>query len=370
MILMNDFRGEPTNLLQEEMAAADSVLRSGWFILGEALATFETEWAHYCGTKFAVGVGNGMDAIEIALRALDIGPGDEVITTPMTAAATVMAILRAGATPVLADIDPGTGLLDLNTVVDCLTSKTKAVLLVHLYGQLGDMTRWQSFCEAHGIHLLEDCAQSHGASINGVRAGAFGVCGAYSFYPTKNLGARGDGGAIVTNSETIAMKARALRNYGQDKRYFHPIVGLNSRLDELQAAILSVRLRWLDRFNQRRQAIAEVYWRTLKNAKVQLMSRPTVSSAHVSHLFVLRCQERDALADHLKANGIESLSHYPKAIHHQPFAEGKIRVPLPLPCTEQHAATCLSLPCHPQLKDEEVVGVVSAVNSFVGMCGK
>jgi dTDP-4-amino-4,6-dideoxygalactose transaminase len=203
MILMNDFKAEPQDLKDASLAAAKRVIDSGWYVLGQELTTFEKQWASICRTGFGVGVGNGMDAIEIALRALNIGPGDEVITSPMTAFASVLAILRSGATPVLADINPDTALLSLESVQRCISSKTKALVLVHLYGQLRDMNSWQELCKASNIYLIEDCAQSHLASWEGKVAGTFGEAGAYSFYPTKNLGALGDAGMLVTNNECV-----------------------------------------------------------------------------------------------------------------------------------------------------------------------
>lgn len=364
MILMNDFRAEPEELVQKELAAVERVLRSGWYILGNEVKDFESSWATRCGAKHAVGVGNGMDAIEIGLRALGIGSGDEVITTPMTAFATVLAIIRAGATPVLADIDPETALLDPDSVERCLSPRTRAVLLVHLYGQVRTMERWTALCEQARIYLLEDCAQSHAAAWQGKVAGTFGTWGAYSFYPTKNLGAVGDGGAIVTDSEEIAVKAGMLRNYGQSQRYHHPEPGLNSRLDELQAAILSTRLGWLDAYTRTRREIAGAYFDGIRNPLVRTLARPLEKDSHVHHLFVIRCDERDRLAGHLQERGVSSLIHYPVPVHHQkPCKEIKID-PHGLSHAEQHADHCLSIPCHPQMGDNDVSKVIEAINEF------
>ena len=239
MILMNDFKAEPEALRRDMAVAVERVLASGWYILGKEVESFERQWAQACGVAHGVGMGNGLDAIEVALRALDIGPGDEVITTPMTAFATVLAVLRAGATPVLADIDPQTALLAPESVRRVLSARTRAVLLVHLYGQLRGMEEWGRLCGERGIALIEDCAQAHFARWRGRSAGAFGRAGAYSFYPTKNLGALGDAGMLVTNDPALAARAACLRNYGQSERYHHPELGLNSRLDELHAAILA-----------------------------------------------------------------------------------------------------------------------------------
>ena len=361
MIRMNDFTAEPEELRREELAAVERVLRSGRFILGEEVDQFESAWAKFCGARFCAGVGNGMEAIELGLRALGIGAGDEVITTPMTAIATILAIMHAGATPVLADLDPETALLDLASVERCVTSRTKGVLLVHLYGQLRDMDRWIAFCSNAKIDLLEDCAHAHGAVWNGRHAGLFGQWGAFSFYPTKNLGAKGDAGSLVTNSEEIASRVRRLRNYGSTNRYEHPEVGLNSRLDEMQAGILSARLHWLDRFNARRQEIARRYLTGIKNPRVSL---PPRSPTHVYHLFVVRCPDRDRLAKFLNENGVETLIHYPIAAHQQGCCYNVRCDPRGLSHSETHARQCLSLPCHPQLSDDDVSKIIDLVNQF------
>jgi dTDP-4-amino-4,6-dideoxygalactose transaminase len=364
VIPMNDFAAEPEELRRREMAAVERVLRSGWYVLGGEVRAFEAAWAGRCGTQAAVGVGNGMDAIEIGLRAAGIGAGDEVITTPMTAFASVLAIIRAGATPVLADIDAGTALLGMESVARCISRKTKAVLLVHLYGQIGDMDRWVAFCSANGLLLIEDCAQSHLASWNSRVAGGFGVLGAYSFYPTKNLGAAGDAGALVTNDPDIAERARRLRSYGQSDRYHHPDLGLNSRLDELHAAILSERLAWLDEFTARRRAIARRYWQVISNPAIRLLVRPEHPDSHVHHLFVVCCAERDRLGKTLAAAGIGSVSHYPVPVHLQPPCRSVRIDPAGLPVAERHGRECLSIPCHPQMSEGQVGDVVGALNEF------
>ena len=364
MILMNGFLREPEDLRDRELQAVARVLRSGWYILGTEVEAFETEWARATGTAHAVGVGNGMDAIEIGLRALGIGPSDEVITTPMTAFATVLAVLRAGAQPVLADIDPSTALLSMAGVRRCLTPRTRAVLLVHLYGYATELQLWRRFCDESGVLLVEDCAQAHLASSDGVRAGAAGAVGAFSFYPTKNLGAAGDGGALTTGDDAVAAKARQLRNYGQSVRYHHPELGMNSRLDELQAAILRVRLGVLEAFTERKKAIAGAYRQGIDNPRVRLLAAPAQPQSHVYHLFVVLCEERDRLAAHLKARGIETLIHYPLPVHQQPPCRDLPRDPHGLRFAEKHGDTCLSIPCHPQLTDAEVGIVIQALNGF------
>jgi dTDP-4-amino-4,6-dideoxygalactose transaminase len=364
MILMNDFRAEPAALQHAMLEATQRTIASGWYVLGKEVQAFEQRWAAVCGVAHGVGVANGMDAIEIALRALGIGPGDEVITTPMTAFASVLAILRAGAVPVLADIEPDTALLSPASVQRCLSPRTKAVLLVHLYGQLRSMAQWQALCRSAGVALIEDCAQAHYTALGGRGAGSFGVAGAFSFYPTKNLGAVGDGGMLVTDDAPLARQAAMLRNYGQSERYHHPLEGLNSRLDELHAAMLSARLEWMDGFNARRRAVASAYREGLRHPEVRLMAPPEEQAAHVHHLFVVICERRDALQAHLQASGVQSLIHYPVPVHHQPPCRELRTDPQGLPASERHAATCLSLPCHPQLTDDQVAQVIEAVNRF------
>lgn len=364
MILINDFKAEPREMREAMLAAAARVLASGWYILGEEVSAFEQEWARACGANYAIGVGNGMDAIEMSLRLLNIGPGDEVITTPMTAFATVLAIVRAGATPVLADIERETALLSPDSVQRCISGKTRAIIPVHLYGQIRNTGAWRDLCMEKGIELIEDCAQSHLAQLDGKFAGTFGRVGAFSFYPTKNLGAPGDAGALITNEAGLAKRAGRLRNYGQSARYHHPEMGMNSRLDEIHAAMLGVRLKWLDAFTARRREIARSYFDEFQNPFVCLLAEPEEPTAHVFHLFVVTCAHRDALQAHLESRGIQSLIHYPIPVHHQePFRQIK-RDPQGLTVSEQHAATCVSIPCHPQLTDTDVGAVIEAVNTF------
>jgi dTDP-4-amino-4,6-dideoxygalactose transaminase len=363
-IVMNDFRAEPEALVQAQVAACERVIRSGWWVLGAEVGAFEAEWAQRLGVPHVLGCGNGMDAIELGLRALGIGAGDEVITTPMTAFATVLAVLRAGAVPVLADIDPDTAMLDPASVQRCIGARTRAIVLVHLYGQLGPVEELLALADRHGIHLVEDCAQAHGAAAGERQAGSFGVFGAWSFYPTKNLGAVGDGGALCTGSQVVADQVRALRNYGQTVRYHHPHLGMNSRLDEIQAAILRARLPWLDAWTTRRREIAAAYARGIDNAAVRALALPAQASRHVHHLFVVTCAQRDGLQRHLNAAGIDALIHYPVPIHHQAPCRDIRRDAAGLAVAETHARNCLSLPCHPAMTDAEVAQVLAAVNAF------
>jgi dTDP-4-amino-4,6-dideoxygalactose transaminase len=366
VVAFNDFCAEPEALLQAELAAAERVLRSGRFVLGAEVAAFEREWAERCGVRFCIGVGNGMDAIEIGLRALGIGPGDEVITTGMTAFATVLAVLRAGAVPVLADVDAETALLDAESVRRCITPRTRAVLPVHLYGRMCDVERIQHLCVEHSLQLIEDCAQSHDARVGGRSCGAFGTVGAFSFYPTKNLGAIGDAGALITDDAAVAQRAVQLRNYGQSERYVHVEHGSNSRLDELQAALLRARLPWLAAFTEQRRRCAKRLREGIVNPAVRSLPAPAESDVeqHVWHLFVVRCERRDALAQHLARCGVAALAHYPIPVHRQAPCVDLPRDPHGLLHTEAHAAQCLSLPSHPQLSDADLQRVIDAVNAF------
>lgn len=364
MILMNDFKAEPEVLRQREITTVERVLRSGWYVLGNEVKNFEEVWAKRCRTRHAVGVGNGMDAIEIGLRSLFIGPGDEVITTPMTAFATILAIIRAGAIPVLADIAPHTALLSIESATRCLSPRTRAVLLVHLYGQVRDMDHWEMFCKEHALLLIEDCAQSHLAQWDGRVAGSFGSFGAYSFYPTKNLGAIGDAGALITDSPDLANRAKMLRNYGQSERYHHPERGINSRLDEIQAALLTERLAWLDEFTERRRKIAEEYHGRITNPYIRLLAVPIERENHVYHLFVVLSDERDRLSRYLTKAGIANLSHYPIPVHHQQSCQGIKVDPNGLVYAEEHAKNCLSIPCHPQMTNDQIDKVVDVINAF------
>lgn len=363
-IPFNDFQREPETLIQDQMRAAEAVLRSGWWVLGQQVQTFEQAWASHCGTTGAVGVANGLDAIEIGLRSLVIGPGDEVITTALTAYATTLAIQRCGAIPVFADIDPATACLDPASVERCISPTTRAVLVVHLYGRAANLTGLHQICSRHGLLLLEDCAQAHGAHHAGRPVGSIGSFGAWSFYPTKNLGAIGDAGALTSSDQALLAKAKQLRNYGQSDRYHHDFQGLNSRLDELQAALLLERLPHLKAWTERRRSIAQRYWSEIFHPELELLAPPSEPSSHVHHLFVLRTPRRAALQGHLDAAGIKTLIHYPVPCHLQK-ALGAHRIDsVGLHTTEHHASACLSLPIHPFLSDQDVDRVISACNCF------
>jgi dTDP-4-amino-4,6-dideoxygalactose transaminase len=344
--------------------ASDRVLKSGWFILGDEVAAFETEFASFLGIRHVVGVGNGMDAIQIALAAVGVGPGDEVVTTPNSAFATTLAVLKLGAVPRFVDLDARTCGLDVTRVAEALTPRTRAILPVHIYGQPLDMTTLEDLAKARGIALVNDAAQAHGARWRGRDVAQYGAASAYSFYPTKNLGCFGDGGALATNDDAIAKRARCARDYGQERRYVHVDPGgLNSRLDELQAAFLRVKLRHLPAHTLRRAAIAAHYVERLGALPLELtvLSKDATS---VHHLFVVRTPRRDALMAFLRDKDIQSAVHYPMVIPLQPAMSRFGYQKGSFPVAEKCADELLSLPIHPDLTDGEVEEVAARVREF------
>ncbi|MEQ8953117.1 MAG: DegT/DnrJ/EryC1/StrS family aminotransferase, partial [Gammaproteobacteria bacterium] len=319
--------------MQDELdAAIGRALQSGQYILGSEVAAFEEEFANYLGAKFCTGVANGTEALQLALLACGLGKGDEVITVSHTASATVAALVAAGVTPVFADIDPVTFNIDPDQVEPLITAKTRAIVPVHLYGHPADMTRLQSIADKHGLLIVEDCAQATGAELAGRKTGSFGHAACFSFYPTKNLGALGDGGAVVTSDEALNREVRLLRQYGWEQRYSSAKHGLNSRLDELQAAILRIKLPRLDGLNDLRRELAANYAREISGPVLPVELE---GARHVYHLFVLRSARRDALQQHLLAHDIGAAIHYPVPVHRQPAYQDKAAT---LPETETAAA--------------------------------
>jgi dTDP-4-amino-4,6-dideoxygalactose transaminase len=341
-------------------AAIDRVLARGWFILGPEVAAFETEFAAACGAPNAVGVGTGTDALALILRGLGIGPGDEVITTPVSAAFTALSIMMAGARPVFADIDPTRLTLCPSAAASAITARTAAIMPVHLYGQAADMATFAQLAQRHGLALIEDCCQSHLATCAGRPVGTFGAAGAFSFYPTKNLGALGDGGAIVTTDKALADRVRRLRNGGQATRYDHVEAGVNSRLDELQAAILRARLPYLRGWTARRRVLAALYRARLSGAPVVVP--PELDPGHVYHLFPVRSSERPALQAHLASQGFDTLIHYPVPIPRLPALAAVD--PADCPVAKQLCDEVLSLPLYPSLTDDDVAAAAEAVCRF------
>lgn len=345
--------------------AIGDVLSSGRYILGPRVASFEAKFAEWIGMPHALGVANGTDALEIALRALGIGAGDAVITTSMTAVATAVAIRKTGATPLFADVDEDHGLMipsQVDALCDTPGVRVRAVVPVHLYGRCVDMNAIMDIAHHRKMHVVEDCAQAHGAKWAGRAAGTFGDFGSFSFYPTKNLGAIGDGGGLVTSDPELREKARLLREYGWKQRYISDIEGGNSRLDELQAAILEVKLTRLNDDNSARRAIAEVYRVNIHHPAVTVFLGD--DQGHVYHQFVVRARARDSLQAHLSANGIGSLVHYPAAVHEQPAYADKAYSPLPLRNTERWSSTVLSLPMFPQMSESDALRVAEVVNAW------
>ena len=345
----------------EMKEAFEKVYDKGWFIQGEECEAFEKEFAAYNGAKYAIGVATGLDAIRLALDALEIGAGDEVIVPSNTFIATALAVSAVGAKPVLVDPDPDTCNLCGKGLEEALTSHTKAVIPVHLYGQAAQMDEVMDFARRHGLRVVEDCAQAHGALFKGQKVGTFGDAGCFSFYPGKNLGALGDAGAVITNDAQLAEKIRSLGNYGSGEKYHHLYKGINSRLDEMQAAFLRIKLRHLDEYNQERNVAAQKYLEGIKNPLIRL---PKVGSdrTHIWHIFSIRCKSRDELHDYLAQKGIGTVSHYPVAIADQP-AYAPDHLPH-LPLAEEIAATELGLPMYVGITDEELRYVIDAVNQY------
>ena len=341
------------------------VLDTGRYILGEQAAAFEREFAAYIGVQAGCGVGSGTEALHLALRACGVGPGDEVITVSHTAVATVSAIELCGARPVLVDIDPRSFTLDPRQLETAITPATRAIIPVHLYGQSADLEPILSIARQHNVRVIEDCAQAHGAMYRGRRTGAWGDMACFSFYPTKNLGAIGDGGFVATEDAQLAENARLLREYGWRERYVSDMAGWNTRLDELQAAILRVKLRTLDADNARRRHLAGLYDELLTTSSVILP--PAMSyGEHVYHLYVVRSARRDELQAFLKERGIGTLVHYPMPVHLQPAYRGRLGDAGSLPETERAAQQVLSLPLFPELSEAQVRQVAGAIREFSG----
>jgi dTDP-4-amino-4,6-dideoxygalactose transaminase len=341
-------------------AAIDRVVARGWFVLGPELDAFEREFASACGAAHAVGVGTGTDALALALRAAGVGPGDEVITAPLSAAYSALAIMMTGARPVFADIDPDRLTLDPSAAAAAVTSRTRAIMPVHLYGQPADMPALMDVAHRHRLLVIEDCCQAHMATCAGRPVGSFGQAAAYSFYPTKNLGALGDGGAITTSDAALAAHLRRLRNGGQTDRYHHAEFGVNSRLDEMQAAVLRARLAYLPRWTEQRRALASRYRRTLTGAPVVVPAEH--DSGHVYHLFPILTADRAALQAHLKTRGVETLIHYPIPITRQPALAPE--QPAQCPVTDRVCEQVLSLPLHPAMTPQAIDEVGAALSAF------
>lgn len=346
---------------EEYEQKALEVLRNGWYVLGNEVKEFEKEFSNYIGSNYSVGLDNGLNALVIAFRQLGIGSGDEVIVQANTYIASVMGITMNGATPVFVEPDQYFN-IDADKIEAAITDKTKAICVVHLYGQASNMDKIIELSKKYNLEIVEDCAQSHGADFNGKRTGTFGI-GCFSFYPSKNLGCFGDGGAITTNCEKFDRDFRVLRNYGSEKRYYNEVVGYNSRLDELQAGLLRVKLSHLDELTEEREKIAKRYLSEIKNPKIEL---PLVREGATSvwHLFVVKTDERDRFQKYLEENGIGTVIHYPipphlsKAYEYLGYKKGDF------PITEKYAETVLSLPLYNGMTDEEQTYVIEVINRY------
>lgn len=356
----SDFRAEIQNRGNLLRRAIDRVLNSGYFTLGKEVKEFEKKFAKFLGVRYCIGVGNGLEAIQIALMALKIGPGDEVITTPLSAVATTLAILAVGAKPVFVDTNDR-GLIDPNLIPKVISKKTRAILPVHLYGQPCHLEKIQTLCREYKLFLIEDAAQAHGSIFHGKKLGTFGDFGCFSFYPTKNLSAFGDAGAIVTNDKKLADLCYQIRDYGQKRKYDHRVYGLNSRLDEIQAAILRVKLRFLHNDNKKRQALVQRYCKKLSKLPLQIVTAFSKDSNF--HLFVVRTPQRLKLSEFLSRHGIQTFIHYPKIIPEQPFLKERYRTDLPK-TAKALVRQILSLPCYPQMTAKHVDYICEKISLF------
>jgi aminotransferase EvaB len=361
---INDLRRHVDSMRPELERAARDVIDSGWFVLGAQVDAFESEFAAYCGSEHCIGVANGTDALELALRALGIGQGHRVATVANAGLYSTTAITAAGATPIYVDVDPATLLVDRDDLARAVDrERPHAVIVTHLFGRLADMASVLAICAARCVPIVEDCAQAHGAARDGHKAGTFGDVGCYSFYPTKNLGALGDGGAIVTRSAEIARNVRSLRQYGWTDKYHAALGGgRNSRLDEMQAAFLRVALPRLDDWNAQRLRIARRLAEGIDHRDV--IGPRLDADAYVAHLFVVRSAYRDSLAAALRAAGIATDVHYPVPDHRQPAFAKTIGAAPSLPTTERCCNEVLTLPCFPEMTDAEADAVIAAVNAW------
>ncbi len=358
-----DLATQSQNIRDEVLQRMAEVINAGRYILGQEVAEFEGEFAAYCQVSHAIGVANGTDALHLALRALEIGPGDEVITVGNSFAATAFAIAYTGATTVFVDIDPVTYNIDPELVEQAITDKTRAIIPVHLYGQPAPMVEIMEIARRHQLFVVEDCAQSHGAEIDGRRCGSFGDFGCFSFYPGKNLGAFGDGGAIVTDKPELAEKVHLLRNYGQKVKNRHDLLGYNCRLDTLQACVLLTKMKHIESWTEQRRQVAAWYAEALADTDLEL-PQATPGMRHVYHLYVVRHPERDRLLKHLAERGIYGGVHYPNPLFRAaPFADS-VTFPLELPICSRYANEILSLPMYPEMTQQDVERVAQAVREF------
>ncbi len=355
-IKIKKYRGEITKKVQK-------ILNSNSYILGKEVENFETNFSKFIGTKYAIGVANGTDALEISLKAIGVGEKDEVITVSHTAVATVAAIKNVGAVPVIVDVDEDYLQIDPNEVIKAINKKTKAIIAVHLYGQSVELDTLIDICNKNKIELIEDVSQAHGATYKNKKLGSFGITGCFSCYPTKNLGAVGDAGVITTNNKKIYSKIKLLREYGWKTKFISEISGRNSRLDEIQAGILNIKLNYLENENKKRQTIANLYLSEIKNKKIEFVSKRNYSS-HVYHLFVIKTKNRTKLINFLKRNNVFTGIHYPIPIHLQKGYKKELKKIGRLQNTEKASKKILSIPIYPELSNKEVTRVIKLLNNY------
>lgn len=361
-VSLANFKREVAEIRQEIFEAIDRVFDSGWFILGDEVTAFEREFSSYVGAKYGISLNSGSDAIFLALKALGVDENSEVITVSHTFVSSVDSIVRCGATPVFVDVEPDTYCIDTAKIEEKITERTKAIVPVHLYGHPAHMDHVLKIANEHGLSVVEDACQAHGTEYKGKKAGSLGDAGCFSFYPVKNIGAYGDGGFVTTNDRSLAERVELLRNYGQSKKYYYDLVGINSHLDELQAAILRVKLPRLDEWNEERRRLAELYKEILEHMDVVLPSERTYAK-HTYHRFVIRVAERDKCQRFLQEKGIQTGIHYPIPVHKQKaYAAFDTN---DLPVTETICNEILSLPLYPSLTDEEVTYVGAAIKEAI-----
>lgn len=364
MIPFLSFETMHREIKQELMQTFEKVLDGNYFILGKECQAFERSFAEYCGTDYCIGVGNGLNALELILRAYDIGAGDEVLVPSNTYIATALAVSNVGATPVFVEPEMDTYNINPSLIEEKITKNTKAVLAVHLYGRPADMDNIRCIAEKYNLLVFEDCAQGHGAKYKGCRVGSLGDAAGFSFYPGKNLGALGDGGCVTTNDATIAERIKCLRNYGSDYKYHNIYKGVNSRLDEMQAAFLSVKLKHLDKWNEERRRIASRYLTEIKNPLIHLPKASDDEYEHVYHVFVIRCSKRDELESYLNEKGIGTLKHYPIPMHLQKaYSDLGLKVG-DLPIAEEISKTVLSIPMYYGMTEKQIRYVIDILNKF------
>ena len=358
------FNSTNAKIRDESLKAFEQVFDKSWYVLGDAVSGFEKEYAAFNNVDFCIGISNGLDALHLALKCVGIGPGDEVITPSNSFIASALAISYTGAVPIFAEPNIQTYNIDPGEIEKHITSKTKAIMPVHLYGQACEMDRIIAIAKKHDLYIIEDNAQAQGATFKNKKTGSFGIVNATSFYPGKNLGALGDAGAVTTNDVTLAQKVKMLRNYGSIEKYQHDCIGYNMRLDEIQAALLSVKLKYLDSWTKERQQIAGWYDEALKNIDDIILPVVATHCTHVYHLYVIRTKRRNELRDYLAKNSIGTLIHYPIPAHLQKAYEELGHIKGDFPVAEEIAATCLSLPLFPGLSQKEVFFVAETIKIF------